>query len=967
MLMLCSCLAVTAALGLPAVAGAAVELPPGFQQRTVFSGLTYPTAARFAPDGRVFVAEKSGRILAYDGVDDVDETLVADLRQEVYNYSDRGLLGLAVDPQFPARPYLYAMYTRDALPGGAAPYWGAGEGPPYENEDCPGAPQVSAACIVSGRLVKITVNPATNVAIGPPQTLVDDWCSEFLSHSVGDLVFGADGQLYASGGDGADFDDVDYGQKYGNPCNDPVKEGGALRSLDLRTAGDPVGLDGTIIRIDPDTGTASIGNPLASHPDANARRIVADGLRNPFRFAVRPGTGDLWIGDVGWGSWEEVNRLPNPAGPGASKKSFGWPCYEGDGLPGSRRQDLYGAPSYDLQMCEDLYAEGQGAVTAPTYSYFHAMNATDSSKCTPARAGELAAFETGSSVTGMAFYTTGDYGSEYEGGLFFADYTRQCIWFMGSSEDGPDPTKVQVFAENADFPIDLQRGPGGDLFYADIVTGDINRIERSTLTVSLAADKTFGPAPLQNVHLTATAGGNQGGLTYTWDFNGDGVYGDSGEAGANVTRTFTQQIPGVKVRVRVTDGTGQTSTSKPVLIAAGDEHPPVAQIDAPTAARTWFAGEKIDFAGTGIDLDEPGDETPASRMRWDVILQHCPGGCHEHFLRSFEGDDAGTFTAIQHEYPARLTLRLTVTDEYGLKDTQTMELEPQTVVLCVLSDPSGRSAVANLVTGPTPLKTTVIRGSVANIATEQVQEAAGRRFVFDGWSDGGALSHTVVTDTDTTITARFLASPVFTLQPAVTGTAAVGSALTAVDGAADGGSAAVALSRRWQRCDAAGGACADIPGATAPTYTPVAADGGRRLRLQVDARNGVGTATGTSPATGPVTTAAPAAAVQPAYRRRSPLRLGRDGRLGLRVRCAAKTRCSGSLVLTRPGARGTLARAALRIGARRTVTVKLRLSPSARRLLARRRSFEVQSTLTLRPAGAGKQTTRTRFKLLAPR
>ena len=98
----------------------------------------------------------------------------------------------------------------------------------------------------------------------------------------------------------------------------PTAEGGALRSQDLRTTGDPTGLDGAIIRVDPDTGAASPGNPLAASPDANARRIVADGLRNPFRFTVSTRrTGDLWLGDVGWGSWEEVNRLPDPTAPGA--------------------------------------------------------------------------------------------------------------------------------------------------------------------------------------------------------------------------------------------------------------------------------------------------------------------------------------------------------------------------------------------------------------------------------------------------------------------------------------------------------------------------------------------------------------------------------------------------------------------------------------------------------------------------
>ena len=87
-------------LALPSLAAAETALPPGFQEQTVFGGLTYPTAVRFAPapDTRVFVAEKRGRILEYDDVNDQSATLVANLQQDVFNFSDRGLLGLAIEP-----------------------------------------------------------------------------------------------------------------------------------------------------------------------------------------------------------------------------------------------------------------------------------------------------------------------------------------------------------------------------------------------------------------------------------------------------------------------------------------------------------------------------------------------------------------------------------------------------------------------------------------------------------------------------------------------------------------------------------------------------------------------------------------------------------------------------------------------------------------------------------------------------
>ena len=106
----------------PAHAG---TVPAGFQDTIAISGLTEPTNFAFASDGRVFVAEKSGMIKEFDSLSDNTPTIVADLRTDVYNYWDRGLLGMALDPQFPTgRPYLYVLYTRDALPGGNSPQWG---------------------------------------------------------------------------------------------------------------------------------------------------------------------------------------------------------------------------------------------------------------------------------------------------------------------------------------------------------------------------------------------------------------------------------------------------------------------------------------------------------------------------------------------------------------------------------------------------------------------------------------------------------------------------------------------------------------------------------------------------------------------------------------------------------------------------------------------------------------------------
>ena len=202
----------------PATAPAATY-PVGFSERTVFSGLTNPSAVRFASDGRVFVAEKSGLVKVFDSLSDSQPDVFADLRTQVHNFWDRGLLGLALDPNFPDTPYVYVLYTHDAAIGGTAPRWGTAGA---TSDGCPTPPGATGdGCVVSGRLSRLTASG--NSMVGSEQVLIEDWCQQYPSHSIGTLDFGDDGALYVSGGDGASFNFVDYGQDGSplNPCGDP--------------------------------------------------------------------------------------------------------------------------------------------------------------------------------------------------------------------------------------------------------------------------------------------------------------------------------------------------------------------------------------------------------------------------------------------------------------------------------------------------------------------------------------------------------------------------------------------------------------------------------------------------------------------------------------------------------------------------------------------------------------------------
>ena len=237
-------------LGLMFSAEAAGNLPPGFSDSTVATGLSAPTAMAMAPDGRLFVCEQGGRLRVIKGGTVLATPFVT---LTVDASGERGLLGVTFDPNFSANQFLYLFYTATT--------------PNIHNRISRFKASGDVADASHGEVILLDFDPLSSAT----------------NHNGGALHFGLDGKLYAAHGDNA------------NGANAQI----------LNT------LLGKIIRMDPvpdPTAQIPTDNPFYATAAGKNRLVWTLGLRNPFTFTVQPGTGLFYINDVGQSAWEEINE-----------------------------------------------------------------------------------------------------------------------------------------------------------------------------------------------------------------------------------------------------------------------------------------------------------------------------------------------------------------------------------------------------------------------------------------------------------------------------------------------------------------------------------------------------------------------------------------------------------------------------------------------------------------------------------
>ena len=598
-------------------------LPPGFSESVIASGVANATAMEFAPDGRLFVCQQAGQVrVVKNGV------LLGTpfLAVSVDSSGERGLLGVTFDPNFANNRWVYIYYT---VPGS----------PPHN------------------RISRFTANGDTAVSGSETVILELNNLSSANNHNGGAIHFGLDGKLYAAAGDNAN-------------------------SANAQTLAN---LLGKILRINGD-GSIPTDNPFYNTAAGVNRAIWSLGLRNPFTFAVQPGTGRMFINDVGQSTWEEISE----GFPGAN---YGWPT------------------------CEGACNPPNGSFVDPVYQYSHAE---------------------GCAIAGGTFYNpvVSQFPPQYSGVYFFADLCNAWIRVL----DPSNGNQVTTFATGLSSPVDLKVGAEGALYYLDRGRSSVYRV-RFTAAPSITLHPEDQTAPIGGSATFTVGASGEPPLNYQWQRDGLDLPGAS--APTYTISAVQAGDDGALFRCRVSNEHGST-LSNPAQLVVNNNQPPVASIFTPGSGARYDAGDVISFSGGGSD-PEDGTLSP-NAFTWTIVFHHDQ---HTHpFLGPIANTASGNFTIPNSGETAVnvfYRIHLTVTDSGGAQSTAFVDVVPNVVTLTVGTEPAGLQITLDGQPFAAPLTVSSVVGMIRTIGTSSSQRLNKANYTFSNWSDGGAVTHAIVT------------------------------------------------------------------------------------------------------------------------------------------------------------------------------------------------------------------------------
>ena len=695
--------ALTVALVMFSPADAKAAVPAGFTDALV-TAVTAPTDVAFTPDGRILVTSQSGALRVHDQAGTLLGTALTLGSTQICSNSERGLLGVAVDPAFAGNGYVYLFYTH-RKPGG----------------DCGMASPITNLTAVN-RVSRFTMT-GNSASLASEVVLIDEMPSPAGNHNAGDLGFGKDGYLYVSIGDGG----CDWNGGGCGGSNDAARDQHVLTGKILRIAVNPDGST-AIPPTNPFQGPDSDRCALAGRtsPGRKCQETFAWGLRNPFRFAFDPNAAGtrLFVNDVGQGAREEIDL-------GQAGADYGWNCREG-----TRVNSTSGACSpTPPAMVDPIFDYDRGAIGG-------------TSGC--------------ASITGGAFVPSGVWPAAYNGAYLFADYV--CGWIFRLS--AMPPFAAADFATNlgASSATSLAFGPSQStqaLYYTTYGGGgQLRRISYALpgnnppTAVASGSPLTGGP-PLTVTFSAAGSSDPDTGdtLTYFWNF-GDG---SPEVVTASLTVQHTYVAAGsFTATLRARDDHFSFSAPATVLVQPGNT-PPVPQILTPDTGATFGVGQTLTLSGSASDAQD--GPLPANRRSWSVLLHHA-GHVHP-FLGPVSGDGISftapapeDLTAAANSY---LEVQLTATDFSGASATVTRDVHPRKVDVTFATEPPGLvvDVQGSTLTGPQTVTSWV--AYVLDVTAPSFQASGSQTWIFSAWADGGGgSSRSIVTPPSaTTYTARY--------------------------------------------------------------------------------------------------------------------------------------------------------------------------------------------------------------------
>ncbi len=661
------------------------KMPDGFvlRDQPTGHGPGELTDFGYLPDGSILTIGKTGKVTWVSTTGQIQT--VATL--PVNSSGDVGLVGLAIAPDYETTRNIYL--TR-AITNGAG------------------------FILRAARFT--TTGTAQPTGLSAEKVLLDIPGNMDI-HGMTNVVAAPDGTVWISMGDSAKIHGTDVFALKAQDLDQPY---GKIFHLTADGAGVP-------------------SNPyyVAGNPNANRSKVFASGFRSPFRFSLDQSTGLPVVGDVGWGTWEEINVVQKGG-------NQGWPCFEGP-VPA----DGYST----MAACTSVIN------TPPLLAMPHGKDSVD----------------VGNSITAGIVYNGTSYPAEYQGAFFFGDYATQSIWTLKYDTQGRLVRGREVPAKFTGMrgPVKFAAAANGDIVYADIFSGALRRLSfvvGNAAPVAVATSETN--ADTRTVTFDGTGSydfdGDAAQLTYSWDF-GDGTTG----VGSKVSHTYAADVQKVTAKLTVKDAFEAVGTTE-VTVAPGN-HSPVLTMTDP-GARTFAVGEQIKVGATVTDAEDG-----VLPVKWTALTRHCPENavCHAHPDAPADGPE---FTKPFTDHTdSSYEITATATDSVGVSTSKTYIAKPREHRLTLTSN-----VAAGLKITPEGgvSSAMVTEGAVVEVVADEV--AADGVSTFTGWSNGSTerLTNITMGTADLTVTANYL-TPIdkrYQAEPALAQRLGAPTAPEAVDG-----------------------------------------------------------------------------------------------------------------------------------------------------------------------------------------